>query len=98
MIHARSDYNRIQDPATTNPKLLSIGSAPIAQDEPVMLFRAQDQLAPMVLLGYANLLMAHGAEEHMVDSVIRHATQMLQWQSYHPSKRPPDMPRSTVTP
>lgn len=45
MIHARSDYNRIQDPAVDDPSLLSEGSTPIGVDEPVFLLRAKDQFA-----------------------------------------------------
>ena len=40
MIHARVDYNRIQDPALENPSLLAGNSKPIASDEPVFLLRA----------------------------------------------------------
>ena len=44
MIHAREDYNRIQDPAGLIP-----------EDEPVFLLRAQDQLACMAVAYYAEL-------------------------------------------
>ena len=43
MIHAREDYNRFQDPAVEDPSLLGEGCSPIAEDEPVMLFRARDK-------------------------------------------------------
>lgn len=42
MKHAREDYNRIQDPAGLIP-----------EDEPVVLFRAQDKYAGVALLAYA---------------------------------------------
>lgn len=45
MIHARPDYNRIQDPALQDPRFLKYGATAIAEDEPVFLLRAQDKTA-----------------------------------------------------
>lgn len=45
MLHAREDYNRIQDPENKIP-----------EDEPVMLFRAQDKYAIAALEGYINAI------------------------------------------
>lgn len=56
MIHARLDYQRIQDPALHDPSLLAAGATPIGEDEPVMLFRAQDKYFPAVLHYYRALL------------------------------------------
>lgn len=42
MIHARKDYNRIQDPENKIP-----------ENEPVFLLRGQDELAPDTLRQYA---------------------------------------------
>ena len=53
MIHARSDYDRIQDPAVNDPSLLSEGSTPIGEDEPVFLIRAKDKYAVMCLQAWA---------------------------------------------
>lgn len=47
MKHARKDYDRFQDPANKIP-----------EDEPVMLFRAQDQYAVDALLGYVAAIYA----------------------------------------
>ena len=43
MLHARKDYNRIQDPENKIPK-----------DEPVFLLRGQDALAAVTLRNYAD--------------------------------------------
>lgn len=56
MKHARQDYNRIQDPALTDPSLLSEGSTPIGEDEPVFLLRGQDKLAADIVDAYASRL------------------------------------------
>jgi hypothetical protein len=45
MKHAREDYNRFQDPLNKIP-----------EDEPVMLFRAQDKYAVQALRGYVNAI------------------------------------------
>lgn len=45
MLHARQDYNRIQDPENKIPK-----------DEPVILFRAQDKYALAALQGYIDAI------------------------------------------
>jgi hypothetical protein len=76
MKHARPDYDRIQDPAGLIP-----------EDEPVMLFRAQDELATQVLELYANLLYAKGRVE-MAKLVDAHAVAFHAW----PKKKLPDMP------
>ncbi len=44
MIHARPDYNRIQDPDNLIP-----------DDEPVFLLRAKDRTAPAAVDAWANL-------------------------------------------
>ena len=49
MIHAREDYNRIQDPA-----------GKIGEDEPVFLLRAKDSLAPAMVENWASALQASG--------------------------------------
>ncbi len=77
MKHARDDYNRIQDPAGLIP-----------EDEPVMLFRAQDKHFVAVLDFYAGLLLADNVDQRMIDAVDRHACLGDAW----PVKKTPDMP------
>lgn len=75
MKHAREDYNRFQDPLELIPK-----------DEPVMLFRAQDKFAPIILLEYATLL--HEENPEMSKVVINWVKEMIKWQQNIKIKSP----------
>lgn len=88
MIHAREDYNRIQDP-------LEIAHG-IRMDEPVMLFRAKDALAPVILAKYAELLRLHGADPRMIQTVLAHEALMRKWQRINGCKMP-DMPEELLS-
>jgi hypothetical protein len=88
VLHARSDYNRIQDPALTDPSLLSPGSTPIGADEPVFLIRAQDLCAGEAVRRYADLAEAMGAASDLVEAARAHADRIGAWQSVHPAKVP----------
>ena len=76
MIHARDDYNRIQDPAGLIPA-----------DEPVFLLRAQDKLACMAVDYYATLCEEAQAPE-VAAKARTHAERMGAW----PKKKVPDLP------
>jgi hypothetical protein len=90
--HARPDYNRIQDPALQDPLLLGAGSTPIGEDEPVMLFRAQDRLFISVLHHYAARLQnTVGVDPAMVEAVERQIEAARTWQAEHGCKTP-DIP------
>jgi hypothetical protein len=80
MLHARKDYNHIQDP-----------SGKIPADEPVFILRGQDQLAPELLLRWAAKLRLRGGQPEMARLVEDHAQAMIQWQNNRKSKLP-DMP------
>lgn len=95
MIHARPDYQARfhTDPALEHPELLPPGGTPIADDEPVMLFRAQDRLMVPVLEEYLRLL---GTECYIGDSEIQrkvreHIARVLDWQLRNRTKIP-DVP------
>lgn len=75
MIHARDDYNRIQDPAGKIPS-----------DEPVFLLRAQDELACLAVAYYASLCEKAQAPETAAKARA-HATRMAEW----PKKKTPDL-------
>jgi hypothetical protein len=81
MIHARADYNRIQDPAVDNPSLAA-GSTPIGEDEPVFLLRARDQCAPAALLMWASQL-EHAAGQCLTgtdkEEAIKTAEHVRDW-------------------
>lgn len=79
MFHARRDYQHIQD-----------DTGKIGDDEPVMLFRAKDALAPLVLDAYVSLLKQRSNEREMIAAVERHAALMRAWQD-HNGKQMPDV-------
>lgn len=69
MVHARKDYDRFQDPENKIP-----------EDEPVMLFRAQDRHFVSVLKYYADLLEAAGNFE-VAKAVRGHILTAKNWRS-----------------
>lgn len=80
MLHARDDYNRIQDPAGKIP-----------ENEPVFLLRAQDANAPTTVYEWANLAEQTGADPAIVEMARLHAARMIAWQRAHGCKVP-DLP------
>ena len=72
MLHARKDYNRIQDPLNAKDK-------GIPKDEPVFLLRAQDPLFVPMLYMYAHLASMLGCDSRMVQMVIAHAEFAKLW-------------------
>jgi hypothetical protein len=77
VLHARPDYNRIQDPAGLIP-----------EDEPVFLIRGQDRNAPAVLRHYAMQAQASGAADDLVLAALKQADRMAEWQKNHKRKTP----------
>ena len=77
MKHFREDYNRIQDP---------LGLIP--ENEPVFLLRAQDKLAPELLLRWAAKLRLAGGSPEMAAMVEAGAQEMIAWQANMTSKLP----------
>jgi len=80
MLHARKDYQRIQDP-----------EGKIPEDEPVFLLRAQDVCAPFIVLEWAHRAGMHGAANNIVNAARSQAERMRQWQREHGMKVP-DLP------
>ncbi len=83
MRHARSDYDRFQDPAHLIP-----------EDEPVFLLRGQDILAPALLLRWAAELRLAGGDPKMATIVEEHAQCMIEWQKRH--QKIPDLPKNDI--
>lgn len=80
MKHARSDYDRIQDPAGLIPA-----------EEPVFLLRGQDRFAAQTLRHYANSLQyAEGADPEMIRLTREQADRMDAW----PKHKTPDLPKT----
>lgn len=80
MRHARSDYDRIQDPAGLIP-----------YDEPVFLIRGQDAAGPDTVMMWADLVEDMGGDREIVQRAREWATEMRIWQKRH-AKKTPDMP------
>ncbi|MDP3936832.1 MAG: hypothetical protein Q8R92_01705 [Deltaproteobacteria bacterium] len=76
MLHAREDYNRIQDP-----------EGKIPEGEPVFLLRAQDQVAAEVVRFWARLHELQGGDPGMVLVAREQADRMDAW----PWKKRADM-------
>lgn len=69
MIHAREDYNRIQDP-----------EGKIPDDEPVFLLRAQDELCVATILYYIRCRMdRYGTEDEIAEKLIGFIHQVQDW-------------------
>ena len=68
MLHARNDYNRIQDPLNEIP-----------EDEPVFLLRAQDQVAAEVVRYWAYLHKQKGGDDDIAVLAIEQSRLMDKW-------------------
>ena len=77
MIHAREDYNRIQDPENKIP-----------ESEPVFLLRATDVLAPGIVEEWARRAELIGANENIIKAANGQAIRMREWQQSQGSKVP----------
>ena len=83
MRHARSDYERFQDPAGLIP-----------YDEPVFLIRAQDVVSGDALRAWADLNDAAGGDPESSRLSREHAARMDAW----PKKKLADVPRPVPDP
>jgi hypothetical protein len=79
MIHARADYNRIQDP-----------EGKIGADEPVFLLRAQDQNFVYMLQYYRQIVMADPVvvDWKILTAIDEQIARAEAWQAEHGVKRP----------
>jgi len=83
MIHAREDYNRIQDP------LGKIGA-----DEPVFLIRSTDAVGPATIKIWVLLVEVVGAHASIIEHANDHACLMEEWQAEHlDDVHVPDLPQ-----
>jgi len=86
MIHAREDYNGIQD---TN------GDTSIGDNEPVFVLRAKDILAPQTLRFWANKLKESGGDLRTANHILDWANKMVMWQ-YENQAKVPDTPHDVL--
>lgn len=76
MIHARPDYNRFQDPENKIP-----------EDEPVMLFRAQDIHFIRILKHY-QFLLRKSKNGKVANAVRKHEELSIKWMQNNIVKEP----------
>jgi len=60
----------------------------VGADEPVIVFRAQDQLVPKLLGIYWNLCKAAGSPQRHLDMISRRIDEIAAWQDGHATKVP----------
>lgn len=80
MMHARSDYQRIQDPEEK-----------IAADEPVFLLRGSDVSAPVAVRAWADAHEAAGGDPVIANAARAQALAMEAW----PNRKVADVPAGT---
>jgi hypothetical protein len=89
--HLRTDYDRIQDPATERPELATHGQ-PIGVDEPVFLLRGRDMNAAATVRLWADLTENRGGDPRLVAAVRAWADHMSLWGATHGTKVPDTPP------
>lgn len=77
MRHARTDYDRIQDPAGIIP-----------HDEPVFLIRGQDKAGPAAVRAWAAEARSRGARKDILSAALSQANRMEDWQKHIGGKVP----------
>jgi len=75
MIHARDDYNRIQDPSNIIP-----------EDEPVFLLRAKDKTSPTIVRQWVLEQIKQGSTDKCILVALDWANRMEEWQLTHGCK------------
>ncbi len=68
MLHARKDYNRIQDPENKIP-----------EDEPVFILRAQDQVAAETVRFWVKRHLERNGSQDIADLALEHSHKMDNW-------------------
>lgn len=67
-------------------------TGPIGENEPVAVFRAQDELSIDVLRYYYNLCVRAGCSSDHLASLDRQLTNFERWQAQNPTRTPGTMP------
>ena len=87
LFHARQDYR---------DRMVDL-EGKIPEDEPVMMFRAQDIHMRRVLEQYANAVEVSGGCDNIVTAVRRHSQRVRDWQNDYPERvKSPDMDSKDV--
>lgn len=58
----------------------------IPDDEPVVVFRAQDRMLPMVMRHYKELCATHKSPQGHLDRIEDTWRKILEWQAAHPTQ------------
>lgn len=61
---------------------------PIPDDEPVFIFRAQDDLAAQVILFYGRLCAKEGSPDSHTDAIMEAYDRFVEWKEDHATKIP----------
>ncbi len=83
MLHAREDYNRIQDPENK-----------IGENEPVFIVRAKDSFSTHTMLAWADAVLFEGQLKNdnklkaMAGMVYEHVKKTIEWQNENGCKNP----------
>lgn len=83
MLHARKDYNRIQDPENK-----------IGEDEPVFIVRAKDKFSIKAMEAWASAVLFEGQLKNDVNlktmsgMVYEHINKTIEWQNKNGCKEP----------
>jgi len=83
VIHARKDYNKIQDMRTEGA---------IPESEPVFLLRAKDICSPDIVMAWADRAEQFGASPEIIKMAREHALIMLTWGEDN-GRHIPDLPK-----
>jgi hypothetical protein len=64
----------------------------IGEDEPVFVFRAQDQVTPWLLVEYEDLCRRAGSPQRHLDGIAAAREQIVAWQADHHTQVPQSAP------
>lgn len=60
----------------------------IGENEPVVVFRAQDRMLPYILLAYYEVCQQEGSPRHHLDRIEKTRQEVAEWQQSHFTKVP----------
>lgn len=68
--------------------IVTLEKGTVGDDEPVVVFRAQDRLLPKLLKVYKILCELAGSPQHHLDAIHLAAMKVKAWQDRNPTKTP----------
>lgn len=73
---------------------VTLENSTIGEDEPVVVFRAQDRLVPKLLKVYKIMCELAGSPERHLNAIHDAAMTIKEWQASHPTKTPSSDPHA----